>query len=431
MQAVLQLVIEGEWKEALVRLWHLGHQPSPAGGNQFDGWAGMTVQELPRKRIQRFFGKGKALPTLQDLEACPTEVIRQLDEALSGFGKKPRHPTPICIDGTSYHIVPCREHAGFEQNQPPRFCNHMRHHRIFPATLTTPHPAKVDVKVFDSAGLGRLHQTLKELAEQESASLKIGLGHFADQQTLAGTHRPVGEQRTYTFFTHTSDEAARRASAFEQIAAAETAGVHLLVFPELTLSPANQQAIERHLLDRSRQYRPCRIPLIVLGSFHRQGEEKRNQARLLWGGDGRRILEHNKYSPASLDNVTEDFLPGNHAAFLCTPIGNFSLAICKDIFDDFAGLWIDHLAPEWLLVPSLSNSLSQHLATTKKLWNRHRCTSIVANQRIDENAPKAPPSAKTPHFGYIQAGNTPHVRSEASSWQQAIQIPPLPPQTKK
>ena len=71
------------------------------------------------------------------------------------------------------------------------------------------------------------------------------------------------------------------------------------------------------------------------------------------GGDGSLVAIHDKFSRPVVDiraasgnyKLTERFTAGQSALLLCTPVGNVSLAICKDCFDTYRGIWLDQLLP--------------------------------------------------------------------------------------
>jgi predicted amidohydrolase len=420
MQQVCSLIAEKEYKRALVRLWHLAHQPVACGGQVLDQWARLPVDDLAKRRIEDFFAFGQTQIAPRDVQSRPTDVIRALDERLREESRKPLRATRLSIDDWSYFLVSCAAHDGFEQDQPVRFANYMRHHRIITDQLSE----NVRANVADLCAYADLQHQLEGIAQSEKGSLTVGLGLFPDKHQLQGEQVQVDPTRRFAFFTTTSGEGERLVSARAQLDAAETAGVELLVFPELTLSPSNQQAIQDHLWRRWREHQPCRIPIIVLGSFHcRTDGCQRNRAQLLWGFDGTAIASHDKLSPATLGEVTENLTPGPAALFLCTPIGNISLAICKDIIDDRASLWIEKLGPDWLLVPSLSNSASEHVKASRKLWNRHRCTAVVANQPLNEEKFNAEGTRDNPLYGYIHS-DTVLLRSATKAlWYSAVSLP--------
>jgi hypothetical protein len=429
VETVLQLINhDQDWRQALIRLWHLGRQSDPDGGTRFHLWSRAEDNHLASERITKFFAGHAKHPSLRldDLQHRTGDVIQALDLRLNeGEKRSPSQPPfPVRIDGCAYHLVPCRSHNGYEQTQPPRFSNFMRHHRIIPTGIALASGSEVKVRLIDSASFGSLHQQLKEQAEQNSG-IHCAVGLFADGGEPQGSTVATSKTHGKCFFTHTTTDSTRLVSALSQIDTANAAEATVLIFPELTLSLANQASLLEALRQRWQTNERLRIPLLLLGSFHQDVPPKRNQARLICGPNLSEIAIHNKFSQATLGPVTEDFQPGNEVVLFSTPLGNISLAICKDSFDEFHPLWLDHLAPSLLLVPSLSDKVTAHLKKTQELWNRHRCITVVANQPWSSCQQSAPPDEADPYFGFIHAEQV-YVRDDNPHWQQTIRQAPQP-----
>ena len=185
MEQVCDLIARREYKSALVRLWHLAEQLGDAGGTTLDRWASLPVDALADKRIANFFTFGQPGITLQALQSRPTEVVSRLDQRLHEERRKASRPTRLVIEGRGYFLVPCTSHNGFEQEQPVRFANYMRHHRIIPDRL----PSGVTASVRDLCEHARLQQQLAEIVHADLPALQIGLGLFPDG---CGSFRPRG-----------------------------------------------------------------------------------------------------------------------------------------------------------------------------------------------------------------------------------------------
>ena len=425
METVLQLINrDQDWRQALIHLWHLGRQSHPEGGTRFHLWNSAAENQVASERIKKFFAGHTNHPSLRldDLQHRTTDVIRALDLRLNEGEKRSPSQLPVLIDGCAYRLLPCRSHNGYEQTQQPRFANFMRHHRIIPTDIALTSGSQVKVRIIDSASFGSLHRQLKEHAEQDSG-INCAVGLFADGGEPQGSTVATSKTHGKCFFTHTTTDSTRLASALRQIDTANAAEATVLVFPELTLSLANQASLLRELRQRWRTEERLRIPLLLLGSFHQDAPPKRNQAHLICGPNLSEIAIHNKFSQATRGPVTEDFHPGNEVVLFSTPLGNISLAICKDSFDEFHPLWLDHLAPNLLLVPSLSDKVTAHLRKTQELWNRHRCITVVANQPWSSGQQSAPPDEADPYFGFIHADQV-HVRDDRPHWQQTIRQAP-------
>ncbi len=404
MQTVCQLINNEENRAALVRLWHLAKQPAAGGGTQLDQWSQRPVDELATKRISEHFGKRKTPLSERDLEARPTDVIRALDQEIDAQkGKKPAF-VPIETEGETYFLIQGSSHKGIEHQQAVRFGNYTHRHLVVPACLLN----NVTTRLHTLAEQAPFsHKHLAKRRKEAEPRLRIALGHFPDFHQISWSTVKTDEARNIGFATGTQGENERLAAAKTQIAEAEKEQADLLIFPELTLSESVQEQLRDWLLQRDEQKNPCSISLIVLGSFHVRSESiARNRSRLLQGKNGRNILSHDKFSPASIGGFTESFTPGQYAQLLCTPIGNLSLAICKDCIGDYWDIWLKQLCPDWLLIPSLSDKVNLHQQATKSLWNHHRSTSLVANQPISAAALTTTSSLETPHFGYIHASQS-------------------------
>jgi hypothetical protein len=404
MQTVCQLINAQENRAALVRLWHLAKQPASGGGTLLDQWSQLRVNEVADKRIKEHFSSRKKPLDKRDLEARPTEVIAALDRLIdSSRGKKPAF-TPIDIDGVTYFLIQGSSHNGIEHQQAVRFGNYMHRHQVVPARLLDNVTACIH-SLAEKAPFS--HQHLTKRQKEREPALRIALGHFPDGHQISWSTQKTGKAREIGFAEGTSGDKERFAEAQKQILTAEKAQTDLLIFPELTLSESVQGKLCNWLLERDKQNTPCSISLIVLGSFHVHSDNHaRNRSHLLQGKNGRNILSHDKFSPASIGGFTEGFTPGQLAHLLCTPIGNFSLAICKDCIGDYWDIWLKQLCPDWLLVPSLSDKVNLHQQATKNLWNHHRSTSLIANQPIDQAILNSTSSIEAPHFGYVHASQS-------------------------
>lgn len=338
MQTVCQLINNEENRAALVRLWHLAKQPAAGGGTLLDQWSQRPVDELATKRISEHFSKRKTPLSQRDLEARPTDVIRALDQEIDAQkGKKPAF-VPIETEGETYFLIQGSSHKGIEHQQAVRFGNYMHRHLVVPACLLN----NVTTRLYTLAEQAPFsHKHLAKRRKESEPTLRIALGHFPDFHQISWSTVKTDETRKIGFATGTQGENERLAAAKTQIRDAEKEDADLLIFPELTLSESVQEQLRDWLLLRDEQKNPCSISLIVLGSFHVRSESiARNRSRLLQGKNGRNILSHDKFSPASIGGFTESFTPGQYAQLLCTPIGNLSLAICKDCIGDYWDIWL-------------------------------------------------------------------------------------------
>lgn len=409
MQEVCDLINAGEHRHALVRLWHLARQVVQGGGTRLDAWYKLSCSDDDTKRIAKYFADGQPALERSWLDTRPTDVITALDERIAQNRTKVPHLRPITVDAVDYFLVSRHRRDSVEQTQPVRFANYMRHHHIFPRQLAPGVGAQVSELAQEFPGL---HAQMRAIAQRDPGELTLGLGLFPGIGAFDWDETEVAKGRRTGFARGRAGEAALLDEAKAQIRQAEAEAVDILIFPELTLPDGVLNALRGWLLQRRQEGNPCKIALLVLGSFHRRcANTDRNRTPLVSGEDGSLVAIHDKFSPATVDiraasgnyKLTERFTAGQFALLLCTPVGNVSLAICKDCFDTYRGIWLDQLCPEWLLMPSLSDSVKDHLAVTRDLWNRHRCVSAVANQPIFSERMNVPASVESPHFGYVHA----------------------------
>jgi hypothetical protein len=147
--------------------------------------------------------------------------------------------------------------------------------------------------------------------------------------------------------------------------------VDCLIFPELTFTPDIARSFAEHLLDSALTSVPNLPPLVVLGSYHEatrtiERPDTRNRALLL-AHDGSQLMCFDKRSKV-LFKFEPDGPDWAEALAPCeTPYellpldaGLVGLAICKDLFDGSISDLLRKLDLDWLLVPSMSDKLTQH-----------------------------------------------------------------------
>ncbi len=205
----------------------------------------------------------------------------------------------------------------------------------------------------------------------------------------------------------------RLQSALDALSKACLEAVDCLIFPELTFTPDIARSFAEHLLDSALKFVPNLPPLVVLGSYHEatrtiERPDTRNRALLL-AHDGSRLMCFDKRSKV-LFKFEPDGPDWAEALAPCeTPYellpldaGLVGLAICKDLFDGSISDLLRKLDLDWLLVPSMSDKLTQHEGKTKQLHHQSGTVSIVANQAMPGQA-----GGKSYPCGYVQQGPSP------------------------
>ena len=184
------------------------------------------------------------------------------------------------------------------------------------------------------------------------------------------------------FFATGLDQPLRRKQAiFEALENAKSQHTHVLVLPELSVTPELRDEISVWLDANKHSFL-----LVVPGSFHQiETGNKRNIAHLVdFIGDS--ILTHRKLTRyGKMDERHEDLIPGSTIEILDTPLGLVALPICKDLSDEDrmkAGtVWAD-LGCDLLLVPSMSPAagIHAHQRTAESLGRRLNGVVAIANQ---------------------------------------------------
>ncbi|NGZ25844.1 MAG: hypothetical protein G8345_03015, partial [Magnetococcales bacterium] len=222
----------------------------------------------------------------------------------------------------------------------------------------------IKYKVADKA----IYDNLKEKCMD---GLNVYCGTFLDGSDLDWSKRgppQVGNlaKRGKEVFGHL--EQARRLSA------------HVVLLPELTLPPVLRQEVACWLADHENPF--C---LVVPGSFHQMDKISQkwpvNRALLL-DGKGRKIFSHDKIVPFGRGDENELIHVGNSLTLWDSPLGVMMLAICKDFLDDddYLRLPWQSLAPDWMWVPSMSESTSAHERQMGKMVRCCETRTAIANQ---------------------------------------------------
>jgi len=383
------------YKQALVYLWEMANAGVDGGGTAFS------------THWKRNYERSSHEALVADLEdwlysGCPTDrdlnepaTVRALSSALDNLLSDQIANAPFTAfvnpvtspnSNEQFWLLPRRRAPGlgYLYNEPPGALYFFHPNHIILPVVARHLQQSIPIRI-----------TQAPPVQTWPTALRAAIAAFDDDIALQQESRGSS-----VFFTGTVDDPIRLQAARELIARAERENAHILLFPELTLSPDNQRQLRQELDERRRAGHPSKLLLIGLGSFHeiehsdQLGEICRNRATLVSGRDGRVLLCQDKFQAASGANVIEDFQPAADLNALLLPIGILAIAICKDLFDEQSNWLWPVLTPEWLLSPSMSNELERHQEKTADLWKRNRCVSVVANQPLTPGKPDC--------RGYIQ-----------------------------
>lgn len=422
MQTLIEwLQNETNYKRALVHLWRLAKKRDEQGNLSFDTWRKGYHPENHRTRIKKAkeWLKTKNFPVNPfDVQAIYLAMMSALDDLLAEKLRAERllpSIEPVKDDANQEYWVIPRKPSGFLFKQPVYLDFFHPNNLIMKAKSFRDEIGTIDfsIKPFDC------------LDNKHPNQLRLAIANFNDDYILQGDE--LGQSR---FFTCTSNDDARLHAAKEMMVTAEKQGAHILLFPELTLSPANQSAVRDWLEQRLINNESSPLLLIGLGSFHENCKEsnqniQRNRAHVIYGSDGRVLIEQDKFCPAAAGKgetaINENFARGCRVNAVMTPFGLLGVAICKDLFDESAEWIWKHLSPSWLLVPSMSDQLDRHKEKTAELLKRHGCTSAVANQNI-------PPIGQLT-LGYLETvkDKSGKTRIDATDYLHVFEIPLIQP----
>lgn len=384
LEALKNLLREGpeHYKKAMLLLWLIARSSQAGGGARFNEWAkgfDKTAHLQRRDEVldwltRREEGEDYHPPFNLEQGADCLALLSALDECLAERTAHalPAYRKPVTPPGadSAFWLLPRQSMFGFLHAQTSNLAFfHPRHVVVAKTSPLGQLALEVDVAISPATW------------RKPGNVLRIAVAAFEDRVRLK-----VERQGDRVFFPATDGEAERLASALEMIDAANREGAHILLFPELTLSPGNQRAIQGEIAERKARHLRSSLLLLGLGSFHDHcslaigGTTRRNRAYLIDGRDGRPLLYQDKLQIAQGGDIEEEFQPADRVNTLLTPWGLMAVAICKDLFDAPASDVFRDLTTDWLLVPSMSDKLEPHREKTSSLWKRHRCISVVANQ---------------------------------------------------
>jgi hypothetical protein len=159
--------------------------------------------------------------------------------------------------------------------------------------------------------------------------------------------------------------------------ASREAQVHVLIGPELALTPANLKALQHHMAVKA-----ARCPVLsVWGRTHRARSTGgfANEALLL-DSHGKTLLVHEKLEAFTEKNLgVEDIVPRESSEYLFadSPLGRLVLNVCRDVRSDLPMILNRAIGASFLAVPAFSKSLNFALEEAMVLGARQ--LAIVAS----------------------------------------------------
>ncbi|TLU87786.1 MAG: carbon-nitrogen hydrolase family protein [Chlorobium sp.] len=383
MKKVANFINHEYYREALARLCRIAQRSAHDERLVLDDWEKLHLSNYHSseekahtiKQVMERFGNDAFIILSDEIEKDPLLWFQAVDEHCNRiFGPDSILPHDKIDDGDGESIV-LPIYPGFgggkRREQYGNTAFWLKHHRVIP--LNAP------------LSVAEIPQGYKDWATQHliGEMVKIAIIHFAD-----GSYPITRDSSIQSFvFNDLSDEAIRLEKALECIRAAKSEGAHILVMPELTITPVIRLKITNKLdllNEKEGENHALSVPVIVLGSFHEQVEMGlRNHAEAILGLDGTYLFGCDKRRSVTFNNCREGIeCASTPLTCLLTPLGLMAMAICKDMFDGKPAAALSSLSPDWLLVPSMSEKLNPHRAAAKQLHDTGGTVVAVANQEM-------------------------------------------------
>ena len=387
MEKVAEFINTQRYREALGRLCRLADQAEPDGRRLLDTWQRYHENSAHAVGMAttRFGNSDNALFSSDEIRKDPLLWLQALDEhchrEFSPDSTQPQDEIDDSAGGSKVLPLYTGRGDGARGKQYGNTAFWLKHHRVVP--LTNHQGIRVHV--------AEVPKGYKDWAAQHLSlvAIKIALVHFTDDATT--TTSPVA----YDDFIcdGISDENTRLKGALEHIRNAKHQGAHILVMPELTITPKIRSRIVTELdrlHDEEGENHALSVPFIVLGSFHEHGIEGwHNHAEAVLGLDGTNLFECDKRKSVTVTFPDEkrernEGLECAPTPLTCifTSLGLMAMAICKDLFEGEPAAVLASLPLDWLLVPSMSNNLNPHKGAAKMMHDKGGTVVAVANQEM-------------------------------------------------
>lgn len=233
--------------------------------------------------------------------------------------------------------------------------------------------------------------TADRLAEHVSVDhLRIHYSHFADTSRLESAYK--APSATGLLYSGIDKEEERKAKIIASLDEALHKGAHIVVFPELTVTPALHRCIVDWLAANEAEAHT--ISWIVAGSFHEpctDNPKKWMNRSYSFGYYGNEIHKHTKITKyGEAKSGYEDIKTWRDVWLVETPIGLFATPICLDYCNadnkspaagTFSNLFVD-----LFLVPAMDEKDSAHKRQAIDLKRFGGSRSVVAIQHPKDNS---------------------------------------------
>lgn len=323
--------------------------------------------------------------TLQDAVALAGGLLRGLEKALLALGSRSRgrlrtHDLEVTFGGDRGWLLPFGPRfRGPVKDWPPYFAKRgLEWHRCLPRRLSSGH--EVDLHLFDHGfpdevvAAGGLFRSV-DLLNADGEALRLE-GPFV----VGGLSRLDPEDL----------EGALARACDPEVQA------DILIFPELTIAPADRAEVIRLLQsapwrDGLDGHRPA---LVVAGSWHdpiRTGARADVFANVapVYGGLGQALGRHFKHAPYGIVGQGEPFrenvVSGDKILVLASRSMTLAVAICLDFCQQARANPYDDLDVDMVLVTSFAGARTtqMHQAQAERIWHRRKTATFLVQQSDD------------------------------------------------
>ncbi len=381
MEKVAEFINAESYRQALARLCRLAGSPTIDGRRVLDDWERCHKKNVHAvKRAMERFVREDA-PVISDAEVGidPLLWLQALDEhCYSEISSKCYFRNLRIDDGDGLiYLLPIYQKAvgAARSKQFGNISCWLKYHRAVP--LSNSQGISVEVTGIPK---GYMDWAAKIFAGK---TITIAVVHFTD-----GIAPNISYMEPEHFVCDgVSDENKRLETAFDHIRHAKRQGAHILLMPELTITPLIRSKIVaelERLNEGGDENHAMSVPFILLGSFHEQVESGwRNHADAVLGLDGTHLFGCDKRKSVTFNNCKEGIeCSPTPLTCLFTPLGLMAMAICKDLFEGEPAAVLASLPLDWLLVPSMSDNINPHKVSARTMYNTGGAIVAVANQEM-------------------------------------------------
>lgn len=314
MDKVANFINNEYYREALARLCRIAQWITQDERLVLDDWENLHLNHFHSdeekadtiKKAMECFGNDKFTISSDEIERDPLLWFQALDEHCNRvFAPDSVKPHDNIDDGDGdSRVLPIYPGSGGgkRREQYGNTAFWLRHNRVITLNNLQDVPASMSVAIAE------IPQGYKDWAIQQliGDTVKIAIIHFAD-----GIYPTMTYNAPHLFVCNDlSDEAIRFEKALECISAAISEGTHILVMPELTITPFIRRQIANSLdllNEKDGENQALSVTVIVLGSFHEQVDTGwRNHAEAILGLDGTLLFGCDKRRSVTFEKGKED-----------------------------------------------------------------------------------------------------------------------------